>query len=67
MGKRFAFGTLLLDARMGTLSRDGRVLAVGQSGLLFLRSLLEATAPPRYREVEAAKARERAMERFSAR
>ncbi|AGU53230.1 putative two component transcriptional regulator, receiver domain protein [Variovorax paradoxus B4] len=42
MGKRFAFGPLLLDARMGTLSRDGRVLAVGQRGLLILRTLLEA-------------------------
>ena len=32
-----------------------------------LLSSLETKAPPRYRAVEAAKARERAMERFSAR
>ena len=30
-----------------------------------LLASLETKAPPRYREVEAAKARERAMERFS--
>ena len=32
-----------------------------------LLSSLETTAPPRYREVEAAKARERALARFPAR
>jgi TolB-like protein len=42
MGTRFAFGPLLLDTRLGTLSRDGRVLAIGQRGLLILRTLLEA-------------------------
>ena len=42
MGTRFAFGPLLLDARLGTLSHEGRVLPVGQRGLLILQTLLEA-------------------------
>lgn len=41
---QFAFGPFVLDTVRGTLTRDGRSVAVGQKGLALLRALVQAPA-----------------------
>ena len=41
-----SFGPFTLDARRGSLMRDGKPMAIGNKGLLLLRALLEARGKP---------------------
>jgi TolB-like protein/Tfp pilus assembly protein PilF len=40
--EHFAFGPFMLDVDRGTLSRDGRPMAVGHKGLLLLQAFLQS-------------------------